>query len=76
MKAAEPGYKGTTMAMYSVVGFVGAFLGPIIFGAVLDLAGGEQRPAAWGYAFASMAVILMLGPIAVAKLVGLKQRIY
>jgi MFS family permease len=76
MKAADPGYKGTTMAMYSVVGFVGAFLGPIIFGAVLDLAGGEQRPAAWGYAFASMAVILMLGPIAVAKLVGLKQRMY
>lgn len=76
IKAADPRYKGTTMAMHSVIGFVGAFLGPIVFGAVLDLAGGERTPAAWGFAFGSMAVVLMLGPLAVAKLVGLKRRMY
>ncbi len=76
IKAADSRYKGTTMAMYSVVGFVGAFLGPIIFGAVLDLSGGERQPQAWGLAFASMAAVLMLGPLAVAKLVGLKRRMY
>ncbi len=76
IKAADPRYKGTTMAMHSVIGFIGAFLGPIVFGAVLDLAGGERNPAAWGFAFGSMAVVLMLGPLAVAKLVGLKRRMY
>jgi len=73
---ADPRYKGTTMAMHSVIGFIGAFLGPIVFGAVLDLAGGERNPVAWGFAFGSMAVVLMLGPLAVAKLVGLKRRMY
>ena len=76
IKAAAPRYKGTTMAMHSVIGFVGAFLGPIVFGAVLDLAGGGQTPAAWGFAFGSMAVVLMLGPLAVAKLVGMERRMY
>lgn len=76
IKAADSRYKGTTMAMHSVIGFVGAFLGPIVFGAVLDLAGGERDPAAWGFAFGSMAIVLMLGPLAVVKLVGLKRRMY
>lgn len=74
--AADSRYKGTTMAMHSVIGFVGAFLGPIVFGAVLDLAGGEDNPSAWGFAFASMAAVLMLGPLAVVKLVGMKRRMY
>jgi MFS family permease len=76
IKAADPRYKGTTMAMHSVIGFIGAFLGPIVFGAVLDLAGGELNPTAWGFAFGSMAMVLMLGPLAVVKLVGLKRRMY
>jgi MFS family permease len=76
IKAADPRYTGTTMAMHSVIGFIGAFLGPIVFGVVLDLCGGEQYPAAWGFAFGSMAVVLMLGPLAVARLVGLKRRMY
>lgn len=76
IKAADPLYKGTTMAMHSVVGFVGAVLGPMLFGAVLDLAGGAQQPAAWGYAFGSMALVLLLGPVAVARFVGMKPRMY
>ncbi len=76
IKAAEPRYKGTTMAMHSVIGFIGAFLGPIVFGIVLDLAGGERSSTAWGLAFGSMAMVLMLGPLAVVKLVGMKRRMY
>ncbi len=76
IKAADPRYKGTTMALHSVVGFVGAFLGPIIFGVVLDLAGGERVWTAWGFAFGSMALVLMLGPVAVVKLVGMERRMY
>lgn len=76
IKAADPRYKGTTMAMHSVVGFIGAFLGPIVFGVVLDVAGGEHDPKAWGFAFGSMALVLMLGPLAVMKLVGLRERMY
>lgn len=76
IKAADPLYKGTTMAMHSVVGFVGAILGPMLFGLVLDLAGGAQQPAAWGYAFGSMALVLLLGPLAVMKFVGMKPRMY
>ncbi|MDX1514566.1 MAG: MFS transporter [Gammaproteobacteria bacterium] len=76
VKAADPVYKGTTMAMHSVVGFVGAILGPMLFGLVLDLAGGAQQPAAWGYAFGSMALVLLLGPVAVARFVGMQPRMY
>ncbi len=76
IKAADPRYKGTTMAMHSVVGFVGAFLGPLLFGMVLDLAGGERDPRAWGFAFGTLAVVLMLGPLAVVKLVGMRRRMY
>ncbi len=76
VKAADPVYKGTTMAMHSVVGFVGAILGPVLFGVVLDLTGGADNPAAWGYAFGSMALVLLLGPVAVAKFVGMQPRMY
>ncbi len=65
VEAADPRYRGTTMAMYSLIGFVGSFLGPIAFGAVLDLAGGETSPRAWGLAFSSMALIVLMGPLAV-----------
>lgn len=76
VKVADPVYKGTTMAMHSVVGFVGAVLGPMLFGAVLDLAGGAEHPAAWGYAFGSMALVLLLGPVAVARFVGMKPMMH
>ena len=54
--------KGATMAVFSSLGFLGAFLGPIGFGAVLDLAGGDGF-AAWGLAFASSGLVLILGPV-------------
>ncbi len=48
--------RGATMAVHSMLGFGAGFAAPLVFGAVLDLAGGNARPAAWGFAFASLGV--------------------
>lgn len=69
---AEPRYKGTTISLYSILGFTGGAMGPIIFGAVLDLNGGESNGTAWAIAFASIAVLGLLGPVALWRLVGFK----
>ncbi|MFQ6022634.1 MAG: MFS transporter [Acidiferrobacterales bacterium] len=57
---ATPGYRGATMAMHSTLGFAFAFLGPLAFGWILDLAGGDSV-LGWGLAFASMGVVMALG---------------
>jgi MFS family permease len=62
--SAEPHYRGATMAMHSLIGFIGAFIGPVVFGLVLDFAGGEQQAFAWTLAFSAMAVLVLLGPLA------------
>ena len=66
--AALPGQKGATMAMHSFVGFLTSFLGPLVFGVVLDLAGGNENPTAWWLAFAAMGLGVALGPVALARL--------
>jgi MFS family permease len=61
--AADPRYRGATMAMHSMIGFVGSFLGPLAFGAVLDAGGGEDSGVAWGLAFASLSAVILIGPL-------------
>src|SRR6266849_4853332 len=46
--------RGTAMAVHSMLGFGAGFFAPLVFGAVLDLAGGNSRPLAWGLAFMSL----------------------
>jgi MFS family permease len=46
--------RGSAMAVYSFLGFGGGFAAPMVFGAVLDGAGGKVNPQAWGFAFASL----------------------
>lgn len=70
VEVADAGRRGTTMAAHSLVGFLGAALGPVLFGAVLDTAGGETVPAAWGLAFATMGLAVATGPAAVWWLAG------
>jgi MFS family permease len=65
--SAAPGYRGATMAMHSTLGFTGSFFGPLVFGLVLDLAGG-QSVLGWGFAFAHMGVVMLAGPLALALL--------
>ncbi len=75
--AAPKGYQGATMAVHSCIGFTGAFAGPLMFGVMLDLASptgiGGETIASWGWAFAFTALIVTLGPLALALLRGKKE---
>ena len=62
--AAPPGQRGQTMAVHSTVGFLGGFAGPLVFGVVLDLGGGDGTLPGWGLAFASSGLAVALGPLA------------
>ncbi|MGF1609940.1 MAG: nitrate/nitrite transporter [Kiloniellales bacterium] len=62
--AARPGQRGQTMAVHSFIGFAGAFVGPLAFGVVLDLAGGSGRALAWWLAFGSSGLAVAMGPLA------------
>ena len=58
-----PEQRGATMAVYSLSGFTAAFLAPLVFGVVLDLAGGNQNVIAWGLAFASIGMFGAMAPV-------------
>ncbi len=68
VNTAIPGQQGATMAVHSFVGFAGAFLGPLAFGVILDLAGGGTSALAWGLAFASSGLAVALGPLVLMTL--------
>lgn len=61
--AAEPGRRGASMALHSLLGFGAGFVAPLAFGAVLDLAGGNERAPAWGLAFASLGIWCLIAAI-------------
>lgn len=57
VETAEAGRRGATLAVHSLIGFLAGFVGPLVTGMVLDGAG-------WGWAFASVAGVALLGPLA------------
>lgn len=59
---AEPGARGATMAVHSTLGFLGAAIGPLAFGLILDRAGSDSL-FGWWVAFAHLGVIMLLGPL-------------
>jgi predicted MFS family arabinose efflux permease len=61
IEVSPPEARGTAMAVYSFVGFGGAFVGPILFGALLDAGGGESVPRAWLLAFSGLATVGLAG---------------
>lgn len=65
--SAEPRHRGSTMALHSTLGYAGGFLGPVVMGVVLDLAGGESVTG-YGLAFAHLVVVGGLGLAAVLLL--------
>jgi len=75
LAAADPGRQGATIAVHALVGFGAAAVGPIVLGAVLDASGGGATPSSWGAAFASLAAVGILGPLALrlARLAGNKS---
>ena len=63
VESAPSGYRGTTMAVHSSIAFFGAFLGPLVFGIVLDATGGGTDPSSWGMGFLMMGVVVVTGPL-------------
>lgn len=68
--AASRDRQGATMAVHSLIGFGGGFLGPLVFGWTLDLAGGSGALLSWGLAFAIVAALGALGPLVLASVPG------
>ncbi|MBI4990391.1 MAG: MFS transporter [Rhodocyclales bacterium] len=64
--ATPPMKRGATLAVYSFFGFGGGFLGPLAFGMVFDLAGGDSA-LAWGLAFASLGVGCACAPLVLRR---------
>jgi len=60
---AEPSRRGATLAVHSMLGYAGGFVGPLMIGFTLDLAGGMSR-LAWGAAFLVVAILMLLALVA------------
>lgn len=56
---AEPARRGATLAVHSTLGYAGGFVGPLVVGWTLDLAGG-MSPMAWGLAFLVIGLLMLL----------------
>jgi MFS family permease len=54
--------RGATMAIHSMLGFGAGFISPLVFGAVLDLAGGNTNATAWGAAFLTLGAGAVIAP--------------
>jgi predicted MFS family arabinose efflux permease len=65
--SADPARRGATLALHSMAGYAGGFVGPIVIGWILDLAGGMSQ-IAWGLAFLHIAVITLIGQAAFVAL--------
>lgn len=59
--AADPAQRGGSLAMHSLFGFGAGAISPLVFGVVLDHAGGNGLVNAWGLAFASFALVSAVG---------------
>jgi MFS family permease len=58
-----PGQRGATLAVHGLVGFGCAGVGPLVLGMALDITGGGLNTSSWGLAFASLALVSLLGPL-------------
>jgi len=65
--SAAPGRRGATLAVHSMFGYAGGFVGPLVMGVILDLAGGMSTTG-WGLGFLHVAAAMLLGRIAFALL--------
>jgi len=65
--SAEPGRRGATLAVHSTLGYLGGFMGPLVLGVILDLAGGASV-LGWLFAFGHLAAVMVVGLVAMAWL--------
>jgi MFS family permease len=62
--AADPRFRGATLALHSMVGFGLSALGGWAVGVAIDAAGGPQSRPGWTAAFLVMAAGILFGPLA------------
>ena len=62
--AADPRFRGATLALHSMVGFGLSALGGWTVGVAIDAAGGPESAQGWMAAFLVMSAGILLGPIA------------
>jgi len=58
--SADPARRGATLAVHSMLGYLGGFIGPFAVGWALDLAGG-MSPRGWAFAFGLVALVVLAG---------------
>jgi MFS family permease len=64
--AAAPGeLRGAALGLYSLAGFGGGLLGPVLFGVALDVAGGATSPFAWIAGYAAIGAGCLAAPLVV-----------
>ncbi len=57
--AADPARRGATLAIHSMLGYAGGFIGPLMVGLVLDQLGGMSHMS-WGVSFFTVALLMLL----------------
>jgi predicted MFS family arabinose efflux permease len=62
---ADPARRGATLAVHSMLGYAGGFVGPLMVGVALDASGGMSR-AGWASAFLAIAGLMLLALAAFA----------
>jgi MFS family permease len=60
-----PEEQGATLAVYALIGFFGAGIGPLMVGRALDLSGGFQSVHSWYFGFAAMGIGSVLAASAI-----------
>ena len=68
VQAAPEEVKGAAMGLYSLLGFGAGAVGPAVFGAVLDLAGGATQPPAWALAYLAIGFGCLVYPFVQRRL--------
>jgi MFS family permease len=61
--AADPARRGATLAVHSMLGYAGGFVGPLAIGWTLDLSGGMSS-LGWGLSFLVIAVLMAMALVA------------
>ncbi len=61
--AAPEDLRGAAMGLYSLAGFAGGLLGPVLFGAAVDGAGGAQSAAGWLAGYGAIGAGCLAAPI-------------
>ena len=62
--ASREGERGATLAVHTILGFIGGAIGPLAVGFALDRMGGIANASAWTWAFAVMAAGSLLAALA------------